>query len=67
MNNENKTTRVHPKFKEELNDIKKKRIKDGLDKKKKSDRAITGLIIRHDYWKDIKGDIIGAENDEFEK
>lgn len=35
MSNENKTTRVHPKFKEELKEIKKQRIDNGLDKKKK--------------------------------
>lgn len=67
MTNGNVTTRIHPDFKEELLEIKKERIENGMDKKKKSDRVITKLIIKHNSWEDIKEDIIEAENEKFEE
>ncbi len=67
VSNENVTTRIHPDFKEELIQIKKERIERGIDEKKKSDRAITKLITKHNYWENIKEDMIEEENGRLEE
>lgn len=54
----NKTIRVDPRFKNEMEEIKKERLDRKIDKKKVSSRAITSLIPRHKLWKKIKEDII---------
>lgn len=55
---EKKTTRIDKNFSDELEDIKDKRMKEGKDKKRISDRMITNLIPKHNHWKEIKKDII---------
>ena len=55
---ENKTIRVDPTFESEIEDIKKKRLENKMDVKKVSNRAITSLIPKHNFWKRIKEDII---------
>ncbi len=60
---ENITTRVDPKFKKEMIEIKEARIKKGLDKNKKSDRSITKMIIKHNSWPIIKRDLIDIDMD----
>ena len=60
---ENITTRVDPKFKQEMIEIKENRINNGNDKKKMSDREITGLIPKHNFWGKIKEDIINFKED----
>lgn len=57
-NNENVITRIGEEFSKELEEIKKIRIEEGIDKKKKSLRALTNLIITHEGWAKIKEDII---------
>ena len=52
--------RVDKNFKEEVDDIKVKRIKNNKDKKLKSDRRITLAIVRHELWKKIKEDITNS-------
>lgn len=61
----NKTERIHPRFHEEINEIIEDRIKMGIDKKKKSFRYISGLIVRNGFWKNMKEEIKEfEENDE---
>lgn len=60
---ENITTRVDPKFKQEMREIKEDRLINGNDKKKMSDREITGLIPKHNFWRKIKEDIINLTKD----
>lgn len=62
----NVTTRVGERFNKEVEEIKKKRIELGIDKKKKSTRFLSDLIVRHLLWKKIKEEIIkfkGKENE----
>jgi|TARA_Y100000310_G_scaffold97876_1_gene95534 hypothetical protein len=61
MTKEEKTTRIHKLLADILDKIKKKRLDKGKDKKKISDRKLTGLIARHDLWKEIEIDIINLE------
>ena len=60
---ENVTTRVDPKFKKEMIEIKEARIRNGLDKNKKSDRSLTKMIPKHNSWPLIKQDLIELEMD----
>ena len=54
--NNNVTSRIGEKFSAEIEDIKKLRLKSGIDKKKKSTRQLTDLITHHKYWSAIKKD-----------
>ena len=58
MNSKSKTTRIGEDFNREIEKIKKARIDLGLDKKKKSTRTLTNLLIKHDSWAKIKQDTI---------
>ena len=58
---ENITTRVDPKFKKEMIEIKEARIKNRLDKNKKSDRSLTKMITKHNSWPIIKRDLIAID------
>lgn len=61
----NKTERIHPRFHDEVKEIIEDRLKTGIDKKKKSFRYISGLIIRNGFWKNMKQEIKEfEENDE---
>lgn len=62
----NITSRIGEKFSEEIEEIKDKRLEEGIDKKRKSTRVLTNLIIKHRDWKKIKQDTI-KENLENEK
>ena len=53
-----KTIRIDPRFNNEIQEIKKERLDNKIDKKKVSDRAITSLIPRHKLWARIKRDIL---------
>lgn len=55
---ENKTIRVDPTFQSEIEDIKKKRVENKMDRKRVSNRTITSLIPKHNFWKRMKEDII---------
>ena len=57
-NSKSHLTRIGEDFSKEIEDIKKKRLEFGIDKKRKSTRRLTNLIIKHDDWKKIKGDTI---------
>lgn len=50
--------RIGDKFLKELDYINKKRLDLGIDKKKRSVRALTNVIIRHEAWEKIKRDTI---------
>jgi len=58
MTDKNITARIGEDFSKELEDIKDKRIKIGVDKKRKSTRKLTNLITKHREWKTIKEDTI---------
>lgn len=55
------TIRVGTTFREELEEIKRRRIESGIDKCKKSDRILTSLIVKHNLWKEIKEEMIEYE------
>lgn len=52
------TIRVDVRFNKELEDIKDKRLKSKIDKKRISSNKITSLIPRHKLWEKIKEEII---------
>ncbi len=58
MTLKNVTARIGEDFNKELEDIIKKRIEIGKDKKKKSKRRLTNLIVKHRDWNTIKNDTI---------
>lgn len=58
MSDMNKTARVGDDFNREIEEIKKARVDSGLDKKKKSTKILTNLIIKHRDWTKIKKDTI---------
>ncbi len=53
-----KNIKAHPKFKTEIEDIKKKRVGKKIDKKETSSRKLTFMIPKHNSWKKIKDDLI---------
>lgn len=55
---EEKTRRIHKSLADEIDGIKKERVKRKIDKKKISDIKITALIPRHGLWKKMKEDLI---------
>ncbi len=60
---ENKTTRIDPSFREEMDDVREERKNEG--KEGLSDRKITSLIPKHKSWRKIKEDLIEYdENDD---
>lgn len=59
INKGDKNIRADVDFQKELEEIKKLREELGFRKMNNSDRFITSLIVRHNYWKKIKEDIIG--------
>ena len=60
MNNQI-TTRIDLGFSKELAGIRKKRLENGNDKKKISDRKLTALIPKHEKWKSIKEEMINLD------
>ena len=58
---EEKTTRIHKLLADKLDNIRDKRLDLGNDKKKISDRKLTGLIAKHDLWKEMEKDIINLD------
>ena len=54
----NITVRIDPRFNDELEDIKDKRLERKIDKKRISSRKLTSLIPRHKRWEKIKEEII---------
>lgn len=65
MSKKNVTARMGDKFSKELEEIKDERINRGIDKKRKSTRRLTNLLVEHRDWKTIKEDTIevNLEND----
>lgn len=55
---QNSIVRVGIEFEKELEEIKDARIESGLDKKRKSTRKLTNLIIKHNSWPDVRDDLI---------
>jgi len=58
-NNGNHTSRIEEEFNKQLEEIKKARIDNGLDKTEKSTRILTDLIVKHNSWESIKHELIG--------
>lgn len=56
-----KLERVGDEFIGRLEYIKNKRLDNGADKTKKSTRALTNLIIKHESWGQIENDTIEFE------
>ena len=69
MKHNSKTARMGEDFSKEIEYIKKKRLDTGIDKKKKSTKKLTNLIVKHNLWKKIKEDTIkiNLENKKNEK
>lgn len=55
---EGHTARIGMNFAAELELIKNGRLEKGMDKKRRSTRKLTELMIRHNSWDDIKSDMI---------
>jgi hypothetical protein len=55
---QNATKRVGIEFDRELEEIKDARIESGVDKKRKSTRKLTNLIIKHNSWPYVREDLI---------
>lgn len=58
MTNSSIINRIGKDFNKEIENIKYERLLKGIDKKKKSTRMLTDLIIKHRDWKKIKEDTI---------
>ena len=58
MKEKNVTARIGEDFSKELEEIKKERVDRGIDKKKKSTRRLTNLMIKHKDFQKIKEDTI---------
>ena len=58
MKEKNVTARIGEEFSKELEEIKKERVDQGIDKKKKSTRKLTNLMVKHKYFKKIKEDTV---------
>ena len=54
----NVTSRIGEDFSKEIEEIKEERLKRGIDKKRKSTRILTNLIVTHSGWPNIKEDTI---------
>ena len=52
------TVRISKAFINDLNSIQEERLNSGIDKKKRSIRALTELLTNHNYWLVIERDII---------
>jgi hypothetical protein len=50
--------RIGDQFNMELEKIKEKRMEIGIDKKKRSTRELTNLLIKHSNWSKIREDTI---------
>ena len=55
---ENVTARIGEDFSREIELIKEERLSRRIDKKRKSTRKLTNLIVKHRDWKKIKEDTI---------
>jgi len=58
MKEKNVTARIGGDFSKELEEIKKERVNRGIDKKKKSTRKLTNLMVKHKHFQKIKIDTI---------
>jgi hypothetical protein len=61
LNNGDTLTRIDCILKEEMRDIKKRRLEEGRDDIKLSDRIISALIVKHNAFPRIKEDAIKYE------
>lgn len=51
--------RIGKEFNNEIEEIKDKRLRNGLDKTRRSTSSLTNLITKHSYWQKIKEEAIG--------
>ena len=65
-NSKNHTVRIGDNFFKEIDIIKKERLNLGNDKKRRSTRSLTNLIVRHDYWPEIRQAMINLNVGEIE-
>lgn len=62
---ENHTVRIGNNFHKEIENIQEERLDSGIDKKKKSMRVLSNLLVRHKLWNKIKQEMIEVNlNDE---
>ncbi len=61
MSKKNITARMGEDFSKELEEIKDERLNRKIDKKRKSTRRLTNLIVKHRDWKKIKEDTIEVD------
>ena len=61
MTKETTTARIGEDFSKELEFVKDQRIKTKIDKKRKSTKRLTNLIVKHKFWKKIKEDLIEVD------
>lgn len=52
------TQRIGNKFNAEIENIKDKRLRSGIDKKRRSTKQITDQLIKHADWEQMKEDTI---------
>lgn len=64
INNGGKMARIGHKFHKEIKEIQRERLKSGLDEEKIGTQKITNLITHNHLWKDIKKEIIFADENE---
>lgn len=58
MGYDSKTARMGEDFSKEIENIKQERLDKGIDKKRKSTKKLTNLIVKHKAWEKIKKDTI---------
>lgn len=51
-------------FSKEIETIKDKRLKLNIDKKRKSTRILTNLLVKHECWNQIKEEMININLEE---
>lgn len=61
MKQNNKTARIGEDFNKELEEIKNERLERKIDKKRKSTKKLTNLIIKHKNWPKVKEDLIEVD------
>ena len=61
MKEENVTARIGENFSKEIEEIKDERLARGIDKKRKSTRRLTDIMVKHKDFKKIKEDTINLK------
>lgn len=62
-----KNSKVGFWFYKEIEEIKDKRLLNGIDKERRSTKQLTNLITEHPFWKDIKKETIEVKGGKIEE